>query len=205
MSARGPVLVVLAAGASERLGRCKALVALRETAPATPLALLLAAGRALEDLPLAPPLIVTGADHDLILPAVPPGVEVALNPRWSEGRAGSILAARAARPGHDLCLAPVDVPLVPAAIFRALGQAWRDAGAPPRGWLSPETRDLRGGHPVVVGRELLAQWAPPSLDEPLRGLRARAMPSFVVRVDSAAIHDDLDTPADLERLRRALR
>lgn len=201
-SSRGPALVVLAAGASTRLGQCKALVELRPSPPSTPLALLLAAGRAVEEVQNDPPLVITGADHDAIVAATPGGVVVARNDRWKEGRTGSILLARSLRPGCDLCFAPVDAPLVPADVFRALGEAWRGAGSPARGWLSPQTRDGRGGHPVVVGRELLARWQPASLDEPLRTLRALASPGLVVVVVTNAIHDNLDTPVDLRRLRK---
>ena len=126
----GPALVLLAAGASRRLGTCKALVELRDDPPATPLALLLAAGRCLD---AAPPLIVTGADHEAIAAAAPPGCELARNDDWAAGRTGGVLLARARRPGLDLCLAPVDVPLVGAAVFERLARAWAEAGAPPRG------------------------------------------------------------------------
>ena len=201
MSGRGPSLVILAGGASMRLGACKALARLRDAPPNTPLALLLAAGRALDELPPDPPLVVTGADHLDILAATPRGVEVAHNHAWRLGRTGSVLAARDARPGRDLCIAPVDVPLVPADVFLALGEAWRAAGSPPRGWISPQTPDGRGGHPVVVGRELLSRWQPASLDEPLRSLRQVASPSLIVVVATHSIHDNLDTPDDLKRLR----
>ena len=55
---------------------------------------------------------------------------------------------------------------------------------------------------MVVGRELLARWQPASLDEPLRTLRALASPCLVVVVVTSAIHDNLDTPVDLRRLRK---
>jgi CTP:molybdopterin cytidylyltransferase MocA len=41
-------------------------------------------------------------------------------------------------------------------------------------------------------------------DAPLRLLRGRARPLWTVVVESAAIHDDLDTPEDLARLRERL-
>ena len=200
-----PALVVLAGGASARLGACKALVRLGAGAATTPLALLLDAGAALLG---GRPLVVTGAAHAEIEAAVDElGLDawhtptLAFNARWVEGRAGSVLCARDARPGRDLCIAPVDVPLVTAQTFRVLAGAWRAAGAPPRGWLAPRTPDGRGGHPVVIGRELLSAWTPASLDEPLRGLRERAQETLAVEVDDLAILDDLDTPDDLARLR----
>lgn len=199
---RGPALVILAAGASTRLGRCKALVELADT---TPLAALLAAGACFDG---APPLVVAGADHDAIARAAPARAEVLHHARWSDGRTGTVAAAAARRPGLDLCLAPVDVPLVPSEVFAALRAAWIAEGSPTRGflapWVGPEKdsdRPHRFGHPIVVGRELLRELAALPADAPLSELRARAEPLRGVEVRSRAILDDLDTPEDLERLR----
>ena len=197
----GPALVILAAGESARLGECKALAQLRDKPRATPLSLLLEAGRGLGD---ATPLVVTGAHHAAIAAATPAGVELVFNQRWSEGRTGSVLCARDLRPGRDLCLTPVDVPLVPHPVFVALRDAWVEAGSPPNGWLAPATPDGRPGHPIVVGRELLSAWQPQSYDEPLRRLRALSSPLWTAPVPSSAIHDDLDTPTDLAALRKRL-
>ncbi len=192
-------LVLLAAGASTRLGTCKALV---DLGGRSPLARLLEAGAVLDG---APPLVVTGADHALIAAALPPGAAALENRRWSEGRAGGVALASQARPGFDLCLAPVDVPLVPADVFAALAQAWRAAGEPARGWLAPSVARAgtrRFGHPVVVGRDLALLLLATGKDLPLSSLRASADPLLAVAVESQRILDDLDTPADLERLLR---
>jgi CTP:molybdopterin cytidylyltransferase MocA len=196
---------VLAAGGSARLGACKALVPL---AGSTPLALLLRAGASLD---ARSPLVVTGADDAAIRAAAPPEVEVALNARWRAGRTGGVALAAALRPACDLCLAPVDVPLVPARVFEALRAAWLAAGSPPRGWLAPAVHAtqpedpsravLRYGHPIVVGRALLGELATSSPARPLYALRSRADPIWSIRVFAGEILDDLDTPADLARLR----
>jgi CTP:molybdopterin cytidylyltransferase MocA len=194
-----PRLVILAAGASERLGQCKALARIGDT---TPLDALLSAGAALVD---ARPLVISGADHAAIAAAAPASCEVAFNSSWQTGRTGGVALARELRADCDLCLAPVDVPLVPREVFAALAQAWLAAGSPPRGWLAPrvlENGNLRHGHPVIVGRELVRELDPQA---PLRELRWRATPLFDVDVASVRILDDLDTPADLERLRRLFR
>jgi molybdenum cofactor cytidylyltransferase len=200
----GPALVVLAAGASRRLGAPKALARLREGPGGTALELLLAAGAALGD---PRPLLVTGRDHAAIAAAAPAHVEVRTNPSWSAGRSGSVQLAAASRPGRDLCLAPVDVPLVPDRVFAALAGEWARSGRPERGWLAPfVVRDgvRRFGHPVVVGRALLVEWKGFPPDRPLHELRARAEPILALEVDSAAILDDLDDPSDLARLRARL-
>jgi CTP:molybdopterin cytidylyltransferase MocA len=120
---------------------------------------------------------------------------------------GSVCLAAAARPGRDLCLAPVDVPLVPGSVFAALRAEWQRLGAPPHGWLAPalETPEgLRHGHPVIVGRALVAGGKDFPPDEPLRVLRGRASPLRALACGEPAILDDLDTPADLTRLRGAV-
>jgi len=198
-------LVILAAGASRRLGSCKALV---DLGGRTPMERLLGEGACIDG---AAALVIGGAHHGQIAVAAPRGVEVVENTNWTEGRTGSVILAGASRPGMDLLLAPVDVPLVPSEVFEALLAAWKTEGSPPEGWLAPttarETGDDGGrrmGHPVIVGRDLIAGLADFGPDRPLRQLRRRARPLWPVSVESTAIHDDLDTPADLERLRERL-
>jgi molybdenum cofactor cytidylyltransferase len=193
-----PALVILAAGKSSRLGQCKALASI---APENALELLVRSGAAFDAIP---PLVVSGADHALIASALPRGVEIAFNERWERGRTGGIQLAARVRAGFDLCLAPVDVPLVPREVFDALAQAWVEAGSPARGWLAP--RCARGfGHPIVVGRALLEEISGLDPDEPLSSLRKRAEPLAAIEVLSDAILDDLDTPEDLERMRARFR
>lgn len=189
--------MILAAGASRRLGSCKAIARLGGS---TPLQRLVEAGEILDD---HPPLVVTGADHDAILPQLPAGCEVAHNPAWESGRTGGIALAATRRPGRDLCLAPVDVPLVPAGVFEALAAHWAEAGNPERGWLTPRC-DGRGGHPVILGRALAAELESFSADRPLRELRERASPCLSLEVGAPEILDDLDTREDLAELRKRI-
>jgi CTP:molybdopterin cytidylyltransferase MocA len=216
-----PALVILAAGASARLGQCKALA---DLGGRTPLLRLLEAGGALA-ADAAPALVVAGPDHDAIARAVPRGVEVLCNAHWAAGRTRSAALAARARPGRDLCLAPVDVPLVPRAAFEALIAAWQAHGGP-RVW-AQAAHQGRAGHPVVLGADLARELAA-RLDEglaqagndarnetratavaagfdwkdfPLRALRARAALVLDVECGSPRVLDDLDTPLDLERLR----
>jgi len=190
--------VVLAAGASRRLGTCKALVRL---GPRTALEHLLAAGA---DLGPEPPLVIAGPDFDAIAAAAPRGVRVLANPDWEAGRTGSVAVAVRVLPERDLCLAPVDVPLVPRGVFRALAAAWAAAGSPATGWLAPhvevESR-RRSGHPVVLGRALLQRAATGDPAAALRGFRSFADPIWSIPVAGNEILDDLDDPFDLERLR----
>ncbi len=197
-------LVILAAGEGRRLGAPKALVRLRAARPGSPLEWLLEAGASLDP---DPPLIVAGRDAAAIEAALPTRAEVLENPRWREGRTGGVQLAVRARPGRDLCLAPVDVPLVEAEVFQALAREWVRCGRPARGWLAPWVRSgaaQRFGHPVIVGRALLERLEGFSPDRPLRELRALASPLLALEVASASVLDDLDDPEDLARLRERL-
>lgn len=193
-------LVIPAAGASARLGTCKALVRL---GPRTALAHLL---RAAAELAGPPPLVVTGAHHAQIAAAAPDGVEILENADWAAGRTGGLQLARRARLGHDLLIAPVDCPLVPRAVFDALRAAWARGGAPARGWLAPRLAapgtpgTRRYGHPLVLGRGLAEELEGLAPDAPLRSLRSTAAPAWGVCVPHPEILDDLDRPSDLARL-----
>lgn len=194
-------LVVLSAGASVRLGQPKALVALGPGPDDRALARLLAAGRALGD---EHPLVISGAEHERLLPLLAPEVECVRNEAWREGRTGSLRRALEQRPGQDLCLAPVDAPRVPAPVFAGLATAWLAAGSPSHGWLAPciaRGEGRRFGHPIVLGRGLLAHLKDFRPDRPLRELRAFASPLLALEVEDEAVLENLDTPAALERLR----
>lgn len=198
-------LVILAAGESRRLGTCKALVRLAEHDPSTPLALLLDLRRELAG-PRA--LVVTGVHHAEIAREAGGDVDLVVNEDWRRGRSGSVACAARARPGSDLLIAPVDVPLVHPSTIRALAAAWENAGAPARGWLGPRTRDsagiLRYGHPVVLGRGLALEVEAVSADAPLALLRGRAEPLLHLEVEDGGILFDLDLPSDVEEARDRL-
>lgn len=197
------LVVILAAGASRRLGEPKALVPLTSAPGDVPLFRLLDAARSAgaDDV-----VVVTGRHDREIRRALELRADAARvihNVAWADGRTGSVAAAVRAHPGRDLLLAPVDVPLVPAEVMRVLVEAWTELGNPARGWLAPEFEGAFG-HPVLVGRELAREVTSESPDRPLKELRARAEPLSFRSVTSARILDDLDTPDDLLRLQSLL-
>ncbi len=199
-----PAVVILAAGASERLGECKALVDLGGQCALV--RLIRAATRAsAEEI-----CVIAGAHHALIAAELERDpresrVRLVYNEGWRAGRSGSLSVAAAAMPGRALLVAPVDVPLVSHGVFDSLLRAWAEAGDPPRGWLAPYVEPgRRHGHPLILGRELAALLPACEAQAPLRELRARAAPLWGVRVFEPAILDDLDTPSDLARLRLRL-
>jgi CTP:molybdopterin cytidylyltransferase MocA len=189
-------VVLLAAGASERLGEPKALVDLGGLSVLE--RLLAACGD-------PAPIVVAGAHFKEILAAVNGRAEVIHNTAWEDGRTGSVARAVSHLQDSDLLLAPVDCPLVPAPVFDALRSAWGEANAPKRGWLAPQDLESgRHGHPICIGAALAAEVLDMDPESPLRELRARADPLLEVSVDSSEILDDLDTPEDLSRLRASL-
>jgi molybdenum cofactor cytidylyltransferase len=208
-AAHGPLLVVLAAGASVRLGEPKALVAIGGRSVVA--ALVEEAESVFERA-----LVVVGAHADAIRahldahfstrPAARARIDVVVNAEHERGRTGSLGVAVRAAQGRDLVVAPVDVPRVEQRTFEQLAAAWREAGAPPRGWLAPwvpRHDGTRGfGHPIAIGRELARAVLGMEPDAPLHRLRAQAAPLLSVEVASARILEDLDTPADLGELRR---
>lgn len=186
-------VAILAAGASTRLGEPKALARIGER---TALEHLVAAALCVDPRPF----VVVGAHAREIRGAAPANCELLENPRWESGRLSGLALARELAADCDLLVAPVDCPLVAASTFANLARVWREAGEPASGWLAPRERlSGRHGHPVLVGRTLLHH-----LEElsSLRELRLRAAPLFDVQVEDLAVLDDLDTPADLERLRQ---
>ncbi|MFT4542741.1 MAG: CTP:molybdopterin cytidylyltransferase MocA [Planctomycetota bacterium] len=210
-----PTLVVLAAGESRRLGRCKAIEVF-DGCPA--IVRLLEAARAWT---ASSPIVVTGPDHDVISAVLPSGCRIVRNEAWKLGRSGSLAAAVRAHPDADLMLAPVDVPLVPELVFAALAREWIALGSPERGWLAPALRrelalnldlahqgsgrPLLFGHPILIGRELACQVSALPADAPLWKLRERAEPLAGLEVDAPEILDDIDEESDVIRIRKRLR
>ena len=153
-------IVVLAAGASRRLGEPKALARI---AGRTALEHLVGAAHAAGSVTV---YVVVGAHERQIRAALPDLREVlwVQSPDWKRGRSASILAGlSAAGSNRDVMIAPIDVPLVRSSTIRALLSGWREHGAPSRGWLAPFIQGKstkRYGHPVVVGKDLLAEIDP---------------------------------------------
>ena len=196
-------LAILAAGASQRLGECKALARIGEKRV---LEHLLDEAKAVDD---ERPIIVVGAHATEIrdwADVANRDVELLTNTNWSAGRTGGVQLAALARPQCDLVIAPVDCPLVPATVFTALATEWQRQGAPAFGWLAPrfapDEGPARFGHPVILGRDLLMEIISSAPDIPLRRLRGRAQPLLALEVDAQEVLDDLDTPEDLDSYRR---
>ena len=192
--------LVLAAGASSRMGQPKAALPLGspgETVLSRVLSALLTAG-----IPRV--VVVAGAHPDAVrraLAAPDPRVTVVDNPSWQEGQLSSLVRGLDAvdDPTLDAVLVTlVDVPLVAATTIERLVHAWRATGAP----IVRPARGTEHGHPVLFDRRLFAELR---AADPARGAKpvvhAHAHEVLNVPVEDGGAFLDLDTPEDYERAR----
>lgn len=191
-----PFAVVLAAGASSRLGRPKALVTLQGR---TVLAHLL---DSLRDASVTHGVVVVGTHADEMRGAVDPApLSWVVNPDPAAGRTGSLQRGLAAMQApSDILLWPVDRPLGGADVVRSLCDA--RVHAPTAGWLVPVSA-ARRGHPILIRASLLPalRAAPPSAN--LREvLRATGTQPHEVPVEDPLLHLDLDTEQDIRTAER---
>jgi molybdenum cofactor cytidylyltransferase len=184
--------VVLAAGASRRMGRLKQLLPL---GGGTLLDAVLGAARGAR---LDEVVLVLGAEAERILAAVDTrGARVVVAARHAEGMGASLRAGVAALgPGVErVAILLGDQPRVSAGLVDAVLERHRESGLP--------AAAVRAGGvvqpPVVADRRLWPRLLAARGDAGLRGV-LRAIPSEVatLSVEGAAV--DVDTPDDYRRL-----
>jgi len=187
--------IVLAAGASTRMGRQKLLLPMGDGRPLVRVAVeqVLAAG--LDDA-----VVVLGREAEavgLALAGLP--VRTALNPRYAEGQSTSLRAGLdALRPGTDAAVIALgDQPLPDPGVIRRLVAAFRTSSRPV---VVPVYRDGRG-NPVLFGALLFDELRAVVGDQGGRGVVARD-PSRVMEVPvDAPMPADIDTPEDYDAAR----
>jgi CTP:molybdopterin cytidylyltransferase MocA len=180
--------ILLAAGEGRRLGRPKALVEIGGEPLARRGVALLRDGGA------APIVVVTGAVAvDL------PGVLTVHNPAWRSGMGSSLAAGLAAVPDGAAAavIALVDQPLIGSEAVRRLIAA-HAAGAT----IAVAAYHGAPRNPVLLGREHWAGVIALAVGDAGARPFLRAHPDLVTSVEcgDTGRPDDLDTPADLERL-----
>jgi len=204
---KGIAGICIAAGASTRMGRPKALLEYGGRGrTGAEIALASLAGGGGDD----PVVLVIGADAEAIRRAaliLPVGTLVIENAGWEAGRTGSIQAGLAAAPTADAyVILPVDHPLVVPADVAALVEAWRGAagGGPRRrrriGVVRVE-HGGRGGHPILFDAGVAEEVRALAPDAPLRDvIRAHLHRDreTVVR-GSPGVLVNVDTPEDYHR------
>lgn len=181
--------IVLAAGASERLGQPKQLVEWQ----GRPL-VAHAAGLAAQ-VAEAGIVVVTGAAADHVGASVD-GVQTIHNPKWATGMASSLCAGLRALPDCDGVLVLLcDQPLVTTEDIVRLADVWHNHPASPVAAEYAGTRGVPAIFPLGLRDELLRLEG----EQGAGGwLRSRADVIGVPMENAAA---DLDTPADLSKLR----
>lgn len=180
--------ILLAAGASSRMGRPKALIPIGGRPAVEAIVATLRAGGA-DDV-----VVVVGRHATEIRAGADlRGARVVENPDWATGRTSSIQAGLAAlAPGVEwTLLALVDMPLVRAGTVRALLASPRhdaDVVVPVHGG--------RRGHPILLRRTLYPAIGALGPDAPLRDV-VRAARRTEVPVDDPGVLVDFDEPGDV--------
>jgi molybdenum cofactor cytidylyltransferase len=190
--------VILAGGASSRMGRAKAALPLGsggDTFLSRIVKTMLAAG-------LREVVVVSGAHADATRSACPrdPRVQLVHNPQWQTGQLSSLLT------GLDLpaparieaaVIALIDVPLVSAETVRTLLDAWNESRA-------PIVRPARGGehgHPVIFDAAIFDELRRADLNVGAKAVvRAHEAQLVNVPIDDAGAYQDIDTPEDYARV-----
>lgn len=192
--------IVLAAGASSRMGSPKALLADRAGRP-----FVVRVARTLRDAGIDQLIVVTGTQHDAIAAALRADdrtrdVRVVRNADASRGQLSSLwvgLDAIADRDPDAVLMTLVDVPFVAEATVRAVIDAWRRSGAP---IVRPALGD-RHGHPVLFDRAVIGELRRAPLDGGARTVvHAHRDELLNVAVEDEGAVTDVDTPADYENV-----
>ena len=191
--------VVLAAGASTRMGQAKAALPLGhtgETVVSRVVRTLLEGG--------APEVIVVAGAHiDGVRAAMPPDeprARIVEHTGWERGQLSSLVAGLDAidTPLVEAALVTlVDVPLVRASTVAAVIETWRRTRAP---IVRPANGD-RHGHPVIFDRSVFADLRAADPNTGAKAVFTIHRDHIVnVEVSDAGAFEDIDTPADYSRL-----
>jgi len=185
--------IVLAAGASSRMGRAKALLPIgADTFLSRIVRTFAAAG-------ITDTIVVVGHDARAIVERHPDlGARFVRNDRYEQGQLSSLVTALDALDDRTeaVLLTLVDVPLAGVATITAVTACYHETHA-------PVVRPVRGaqhGHPVLIHRSLfdaIRNADPAAGAKPV--LRAHASPPGDVAVEEEGAFFDIDTPTDYER------
>ena len=192
--------IVLAAGASSRMGQAKAALPFGqtgETLVARVVRTLLLGG--VPDV-----TVVAGAHIDAVLIAMPshePRARVIEHVGWQQGQLSSLQAGLAAIDGPLLeaaLVTLVDVPLVQPSTVGAVIAEWRRTRA---AIVRPADGD-RHGHPVIFDRSVFADLRAADLSAGAKSVFANHR-VINVQVEDPGAFTDLDTPGDYQKVLRS--
>ena len=191
--------IVLAAGASTRMGQAKASLPLGqmgETVLSRVVGTLVKGG-------VPEIVVVAGAHIDAVRAAMPrqeTRARVIENMRWQRGQLSSLVTGLDAidTPLIEAALVMlVDVPLVHASTVAAVIEAWRRTRAP----IVRPAEGERHGHPVIFDRSVFADLRSADLNTGAKAVFALHRDRIVnVEVKDSGAFEDIDTPEDYERI-----
>jgi CTP:molybdopterin cytidylyltransferase MocA len=173
--------IILAAGASSRMGAPKALLNYRgETF----------VGRLIRVMSAAcDPVIVALGHHATAIRAASKGAQFAVNPDPSRGQLSSLQCALDLLPEHaeGFLFQPVDCPAVDGETVKRIAEAALDHP------LVIPRCDGERGHPVGVRRELIAEFlALPAAASTKEIIRRHTARTFYLDVEDRGVLDDVD-------------
>lgn len=192
--------IVLAAGASSRMGQAKAALPLGQTGET----LIARVVRTLLRGGVPDVTVVAGAHIDAVRIAMPshePRARVIEHAGWQKGQLSSLHAGLAAIDGPLLeaaLVTLVDVPLVQPSTVGAVIAEWRRTRA---AIVRPADGD-RHGHPVIFDRAVFADLREADPDAGAKSVFAKHR-VLNVEIKDPGAYIDLDTPGDYEEFRRS--
>jgi len=191
--------IVLAAGASTRMGQAKASLPLGQMGETV----LSRVVRTLIDGGVPDIVVVAGAHIDAVRAAMPrqeTRARVIENMGWQRGQLSSLVTGLDAidTPLIEAALVMlVDVPLVHASTVAAVIEAWRRTRAP----IVRPAEGERHGHPVIFDRSVFADLRSADLNTGAKAVFALHRDRIVnVEVNDSGAFEDIDTPEDYERI-----
>jgi molybdenum cofactor cytidylyltransferase len=194
--------IVLAAGRSSRMGEPKSRLQL----PGGDTFL----GRVTRELTAggaAPVIVVVSGCEEPGPPSAAPGgavtVQYVINAEPDRGQTSSLQCGLASvRDAPAVLVTLVDVPLVTAAVVRALIHASASSGAA----LVRPTRGGRHGHPIVIAQPVIGELLAADPSVPARSIiRCHAADGVELQVADDGPFLDVDTPEEYRRLIASLR
>ena len=180
--------IILAAGASSRMGAPKALLDYRGETFVGRLVRVLGTS-------CSPVIVVLGYHIDIIQQQVPASATIAVNPDPSRGQLSSLQTGLTAVPAEaeGFAFIPVDSPAVAEETVNQLVHAF-EKRKPDTLFVIPRQSGKRG-HPVLAARSIAAEFlALPPTAEAREIVHAHVDRTEYVDVDDAGIFTDVDDP-----------
>jgi molybdenum cofactor cytidylyltransferase len=194
--------IVLAAGASSRMGQAKAALPLGQTGETVVARVV----RTLIEGGVPSVVVVAGAHIDAVRHAMPrhePRARVVEHAGWEQGQLSSLLAGLRAIDDPLLEAAVVtlvDVPMVSPLTVAAVISEWRRSRAP---IVRPASGD-RHGHPVIFDRSVFADLRSANPNVGAKAVFAIHKDRIVnVEVNDPGAFEDIDTPEDYDKVLRS--